>query len=154
MEGRAGAAAGDLPGGDADGDADPERRVTADRSGQRHFTIALASFQTLVSTRFFVGHRLLAGVDGADLLHECRGGLELVARQAVVLGRPEVDVEELFECDFGDFLAVAVIMQASATLSTFFGSFMKRAASIMAAVVRTMASRLAARLSLRTTSIR
>ena len=40
---------GDLPEGDAGEDAEPERRVAPDRRGC-HFTIALASFQTLAST--------------------------------------------------------------------------------------------------------
>ncbi len=44
------AAAGDLPQRDAGENAEPERRVAADGCDY-HFTIALASFQTLVSTK-------------------------------------------------------------------------------------------------------
>src|SRR5665213_2581843 len=54
-----------------------------------------------------VSHRLLVGLDGSDLLHQCGSGFQLAARQAVILRRPEVDREERLERLFIHFLVVA-----------------------------------------------
>src|SRR5690242_21630135 len=41
-----------------------------------------------------VAHRLLVGLDRADLLHQRGHRLDLVLRQTVILGGPEVDLED------------------------------------------------------------
>src|ERR1044071_7347034 len=54
-----------------------------------------------------VGDRFLAGLDGVDLLHQRDRRLELGAVEAVIVGGPEVDRQELLERRLVDVLRVA-----------------------------------------------
>src|SRR5512141_2819767 len=56
---------------------------------------------------FLIGHGLLVGFDRANLLHQGGDRIDLVLRQAVVLGRPEVDRQELLERRLVHFFIVA-----------------------------------------------
>src|SRR6185312_15124821 len=57
--------------------------------------------ELVVSDGFFVG------LDRADLLHQGRDRIDLVLRQAIVLHRPEIDLEEFLQRELVHVLVVA-----------------------------------------------